>query len=81
MKLRLEKLNEENQWIFPCKLWLLSHHTREKEELFPIGGVIFVTLEMRDLKMRDAILEDLPLLILWGERENLGISFPLKMLV
>lgn len=53
----------------------------EKEELFPIAGMIFLTLEMRDLEMRDAILEELPLLISWGARGNLGIPFPLQMLV
>lgn len=45
----------------------------EKEELYPITMMIFVTLEMKDLEMRDAILEELPLLISQGARENLGI--------
>lgn len=53
-------------------------HAREKEDLFPIAGMIFVVLEMRDLKM--SFWRNCHYLY-HGEEENLGILFPVKMLV
>lgn len=48
----------------------------EREELFHAAGMTFMTLEMRD----NCVSAELPLLVLWGGRENLGISFTLKIL-
>lgn len=48
----------------------------EREELFHAAGMTCMTLEMRD----NCVSAELPLLVLWGGRENLGISFTLKIL-